>query len=529
MKIKYTFILITAILVLAAVIFGVIYFMTAVRDEIDITESAAEVFSAFRDKAIAGPVDSLNRREQKMADHWSEVSEVCLSTMEEIVTFYAADQINEESASAAIERFNLFPVTGGQVEAYKTEIEQIASGRDAYEQALITDDPAKAALLFSQVNERDQTRYSDAKTKIQSLIDVWDLSGIIDEYLSRYEIDASLSLLDRLSAMWLNPAEIKNLQIKVEEYRKNQENTVLWRRTIEVLSVRGLMAFPEIVYADGSAYANNYDSALITPHEFSEILEQLYDNDYILIPIECLQAYGDLAKVQVPSGKTPFILMIEDLTYPAANAGSGVADKLALDQAGKLCTVTSGEISYDNESILILNEFAHAHPDFIFQGARGCISLTGYDGILGYRKEALSDAQPVVDALRAEGWTFACNSYGYADMSSASEQTLEEDTDHWLDQIGKIVGKSEVYVWPYGSSVRSGEKHTLLYDKGFRIFCGLGVNPYLAPEQDGLGIFLDRKPLNGYSLRNRRDAYLHLFDTEEVLDPIRPEKGETEQ
>ena len=136
-----------------------------------------------------------------------------------------------------------------------------------------------------------------------------------------------------------------------------------------------------------------------------------------------------------------------------------------------------------------------------------------------YEKE---QALLVASALKEEGWTFASHSYGHAQMGQKDFEYIKNDTDKWIEEVTAIVGETKIMVWPYGNSIRKGESHEYLYNSGFRLFCGVGTKPFVAKEPDGYGIFMDRKALDGYSLRNRRDSYMYLFDTEEVWDPLRP-------
>ncbi|MFR5071844.1 MAG: polysaccharide deacetylase family protein [Bianqueaceae bacterium] len=215
-----------------------------------------------------------------------------------------------------------------------------------------------------------------------------------------------------------------------------------------------------------------------------------------------------------------------------------MVDKLVVDDRGRVLSYTKtaagDEIySYENEVFPIVDSFVREHPDFSFQGARGTLCLTGFQGIFGYRtqtgapegtdREAEKEgALQVVAALKEEGWNFASHGYGHYHMDQIEYSKVEYDTASWQAEVASLVGPTKVMVWPYGGHVRSGKIHELLYDTGFRIFCGVGAKPYLAREPDGLGIFQDRKALDGYSLRNRREMYLYLFDTEEVWDPLRP-------
>lgn len=55
----------------------------------------------------------------------------------------------------------------------------------------------------------------------------------------------------------------------------------------------------------------------------------------------------------------------------------------------------------------ILDQFVYEHPDFSLNGAKAIFSLTGYQGILGYRTQddrdiaADSPDRPAFDAYRA--------------------------------------------------------------------------------------------------------------------------------
>ncbi|MCI8332446.1 MAG: polysaccharide deacetylase family protein [Clostridiales bacterium] len=535
MTTKQIIILIVSILLLGTVIGCSVYFLTMVRDEIDITDSARSIFSSFEEKALSSTVSELNAKEQKLTEHWSDVEGICLETMERIVNRYGEGTIDEEKTRSALECFRLFPINSGKLSAYLSDTEAITEGRSYYEQALTLPEAKKttAALYLSYVSAKDKTRYEDAKAKFSSLIDADTLKTMVNEYKAKYQLNEISSFLERISSFGVLKDEIKTLSQEIEDYQKWQEETTPYKGQIEVLYVRNLMAFPEIVYAPGAKYTETYDSSLITPYEFKKIIESLYEKNYILIDIESLEKDGSLAEIAVPAGKKPIVLCVEDLSYASAKEGGGTISQLALDENGKLCSITNGNTLYDNESVLILDEFANAHPDFVFKGARGMISLTGYEGLLGYRtgngqESETENAKKVVKALQEEGWTFGCQSYSYADMAKASLETLQKDTEKWRSEIGAIVGDTAVYVWPYGSSVRSGEKKAALYSQGFRIYCGVGLSAYRANESDSQGIFVDRKPLSGYNLKNRKDDFSHLFDASNVLDPTRTASNSNE-
>ena len=120
---------------------------------------------------------------------------------------------------------------------------------------------------------------------------------MIDAYQSKYQLKEATSFLERITGMWNSQDEIKSLTKEVEDYQKWQEETAGYQGQIAVLYVRNLMAFPDIVYAPGAKYTESYDSSLITPHEFTKILEGLYERNYILIDISLFEKDGALADV----------------------------------------------------------------------------------------------------------------------------------------------------------------------------------------------------------------------------------------
>ena len=122
MTTKQIIILIVSILLLGTVVGISVYLLTAVRDEIDITDSASGVFAAFEQKALEGKVSALTGKEKKMTEHWTEVEGLCLSSMESIVNRYGEDTIDEQKALAALECYSLFPINSGQLSSFKAFI-----------------------------------------------------------------------------------------------------------------------------------------------------------------------------------------------------------------------------------------------------------------------------------------------------------------------------------------------------------------------------------------------------------------------
>lgn len=301
-----------------------------------------------------------------------------------------------------------------------------------------------------------------------------------------------------------------------------------------------LIAHPEIAFDSANAMSVHYDRDCITPSEFKAVLSSLYERGYVLVDIAKTYTSSGSARrrdFSFPAGKKPLVLSFDDINYYVKKMNLGMNDRLDVDERGRFFTYTEKadeKISYDNEVVTVLENFIAAHPDFSFDGARGVLCLTGFDGVLGYRTNRdsptraseLGRAKRVIAALKAQGWKFACHSYGHYHMKKLSARRFMLDTDRWLGEVSPLVGDTDIYVYPYGEwEISDGErmsaKHAYLKEKGFRLFCGVGAKDYFTLHC-GDNLFMDRKPLDGYSLRARANEYAPYFDAAAVYDPCRP-------
>lgn len=309
---------------------------------------------------------------------------------------------------------------------------------------------------------------------------------------------------------------------------------------VEHFFTHALVAHPELGFDADNEMRVNYDRDCLTPEEFRAILQSLYERGYALTDVcdtyQTKDGVVTRCAYDFPAGKKPLVLSFDDINYYVKKMDKGMNDRMDADESGRLFTYTENareKVSYDNEVVTIVENFIETHPDFSFRGARGMLCLTGFDGILGYRTQSGSDnrteqiarAKRVVQTLKAKGWRFACHSYGHYHMKKLSVEKFRTDTEKWLREVGAIVGKTDVYVYPYGEweVAQDGnkcEKHRFLETCGFKLFCGVGERDYYT-NMDGC-LFMDRKPLDGISLRTLKTVYAPYFDAAAVYDSRRP-------
>ncbi|HBP37742.1 MAG TPA: hypothetical protein DD640_03185 [Clostridiales bacterium] len=325
---------------------------------------------------------------------------------------------------------------------------------------------------------------------------------------------------------------------------------------IEVITVKPLIVRPEKAF-DGDSYAGAANDSMLTVGEFNAMLEQLYANQYILI--DSSRIYTEdrrLNELQLPPGKKPLVLVLEGLNYYATRRETGNCWNLVLDEGGEVSAEypdASGNMIVDRggEAIGILDEFVAAHPDFSLDGAKGTISLTGYECVFGYvtdqdqlddRNQALQDngmaavsltgdditanrqqAQEIIDRLKMTGWLFASSTYGFIDARNQTMERIQADTQKWLDQVGKLTGPVGFLNYPNGSFLTGSDERAIwLKEQGFILFGGLGTTAYLYAGEDY--IYVDKTPINGFTLRNAASYQLsRLFDAGLVYDRnVRP-------
>ena len=118
-------------------------------------------------------------------------------------------------------------------------------------------------------------------------------------------------------------------------------------------------------------------------------------------------------------------------------------------------------------------------------------------------------------------------------MNKISDEQFKKELELWKNEVEPLVGKTKIYVYPYGEwkVYESGEickKHKMLMDYGFELFCGVGMKTFFAhlPTKNPQKVlFMDRKVIDGSTLRKNDTNLLPFFDPKSVYDySFRPEE-----
>ena len=333
---------------------------------------------------------------------------------------------------------------------------------------------------------------------------------------------------------------------------------------VEHLFIHPVIAYPELAF-DGDSQEKGLDDYMITATEFARILESVYERGYVLVDIadvwsEVTDESGQPKMVRntlyLPQGKKPLILSYDDTNYYDYMLENGFAYKLILGEDGKIASwgldpQGNEVVSRDLDAIPMLDKFVEEHPDFSPFGAKACLSLTGYQGILGYRtqtdrtvtwtaeREAARQAEieavkPIIAELKRTGWTFGSHTFGHIRLGTLSLEDIQADTQRWFDEVGSLVGETNVLFYPHGERPdggdwqQTGPVFQYLQGQGFRILCSVGIESFSYIKKDVCAVICDRLHPDGTTLRSKYvdERYGQFYDVREIFDwDARPDYG----
>lgn len=348
-----------------------------------------------------------------------------------------------------------------------------------------------------------------------------------------YDYTAALEEIAKISEEHAEDDRVISAKI---EYQRLLGQMVEYGGDVAHFSVKTLVADPSRAF-DGDDMSSYYNNWTLTVDEFKAILQSLYDRGYVLMDVH--EKVVDIQNEDgttsfavntpsVPEGKTPMVLSFTEANYYDYQQGDGFAGRLVLDENGNVMneyTDASGQMligAYD--VIPIVDEFVEEHPDFSLRGAKGIVSVTGYEGVFGYGIETgASTIAAIADRLKETGWEIACQ--GFSDNTMESDldlDELEDDLDTWSSKIGSLVGDTDLLIYPYGEEVTAGTaKQELLLEKGYQFFFSIWTTADFIEVQPDY-VRQTRRTLDGYDLYMYADYLTDFFDVDEIFDKTRP-------
>ena len=357
----------------------------------------------------------------------------------------------------------------------------------------------------------------------------------------------------------------------VRNYWSEDQLTQAWGPTqvVEHIFFHPVIAYPEWAFKDCPSpqrEKDQLDDWMVTVDEFNKIIQSIYDKGYILVAME--DVWSEVTDesgthmvrntLMLPEGKKPLIISFDDVNYYRYMLEEGFTSKLVLGEDGQIwaeCTDPyTGEtfLTQELDATPILDNFVLEHPDFSLNGAKAIYSLTGYQGILGYRTQTDRDVtdpaelaafeanrqkeieavKPIIERLKETGWTFGCHTWAHIRLGSVSLTRIQDDIPRWLDEVGSLVGPTNIIFYPYGDRpdgndwTKTGEAFRYIQSMGFRVFASVGIESFSFIKKDISAVICDRLHPDGTTLRWSRERYLKFYDAMEIMDTEnRPDLG----
>ncbi|MDD4799104.1 MAG: polysaccharide deacetylase family protein [Clostridia bacterium] len=373
-----------------------------------------------------------------------------------------------------------------------------------------------------------------------------ELMAEADKLTVGYYYDEALALLQGVENQELKSEAFLAKIAEIEELRNSL--TLYTGRTYHVF-FHSLIIDTELAFDDHGHPANGYNMWMTTATEFKRMLPLLLANDFVLYDITkfiTANADGTVSKrdIYLPPGKKPLVISIDDVNYYNYMKTDGFADRLTVDENGKLATVVKDRqgnesITYDGDVMPILDSFVEEHPEFSYRGAKGVVALTGYQGAFGYRisdpelysaeqfAQLRQQVQKIADTLHSTGWQIACHSYTHNQMWRNGTMTMEDlksDLGRFDKYIRPYVGEVSVFISPFGVHFNSTDPiYQYIITQGkYNIYCPVGAS--MTTNYYSNSMIQNRLNLDGYTMISAPSRILDagLFDPALVLDENRP-------
>ena len=379
--------------------------------------------------------------------------------------------------------------------------------------------------------------------------------------MTSYDYQGAIDLLNSFEG---DLSKFTIVNDKILECEAAQKALVTWDDPSQIpnLSFQLLVADPARGFSH-STYGYSINRNFITTEEFSKILQQLYDNGYILVDLDdftekAIDSNGTIIykskALQLPNGKKPIMLTQTNVNYnyylidsdsdkiPDAK-GTGIASKLIWDGSNFTCEMidaTGQAVTGDFDLVPILEKFIAKHPDFSYRGARATLALTGYNGLFGYRthpsakelfgeaayQQAIQEAKKVAAALRKTGYTLACYTYENIPYGSSSLTQIKSDMNKWVEEVVPIIGNLDILTYAQltditNDPVYSGEKYEVLRNLGFRYYLGFCDDGRPWANITDNYVRQGRIMVTGSNLAHHASWFTNMFDAASVLDSTR--------
>jgi peptidoglycan/xylan/chitin deacetylase (PgdA/CDA1 family) len=422
--------------------------------------------------------------------------------------------------------------------------------------AQTSDEDIEEEDLEAELTPEEQEALAEQDRLKQEDKERQDLIAQADLLTLGYDYDGAIDLVKSYQGSEGSYKVYPSMVAAVERFETEKSTLVLYGGTYTSVTQINHIFFHSLVADnskafDGDRKEKGYNMYMTTVSEFSKMMQKMYEDGYVLVRMSDIAKKKTLedgttkyveGEFYLREGKKPFVLSVDDVNYYEYMTGDGFASRIVVGDDGiPTCemiledgTTTTGQF----DVVPILDAFVKEHPDFSYQGAKGLLALTGYEGTLGYRtndpasptyEEDKETVKKVAEALKADGWELSSHSWGHKNMQTESFELLKRDTKRWLEEVSPLIGPTNIYIFPYGADIEttmglySSDKYKFLKECGFDFYLGVYKEPWMHVKDDY--VRMTRRPLDGQALIQFSDRLADLFDSKDIIDPERPSRN----
>ena len=414
--------------------------------------------------------------------------------------------------------------------------------------------------------EKQTEEATESETETEPVTESQDVLAKAERMAMQYDYDGAIALLKE-NAEYATNAE---MQEAVQRFETTKASCVSYPvDQVTHVFFHSMIVDTNRAWAKGAgdATVDGLNQVMTTMSEFEKIMNSMYEKGYVMVSPHDMcnvDENGNVTRgtIMLPEGKIPFVLSQDDVSYYHYQDGYGLADKLLIDDNGKVknqYTDAEGNVLIgDYDMVPWIDTFVEAHPDFSYHGHKGVIALTGYNGVLGYRtdiayktREDLQDVQQlffqnnpdfdeedwnrereeatkVANAMKANGWEFASHTWGHMNVAQRSVEDIRTDNEKWQNYVASIVGETDIIIFAFGADIgdwmgysTDNAKFNYLKSEGFNIFCNVDSTEYWV-QFGNTYMRQGRRNLDGYRMYYNPEMLDDLFDATEVFDWSRP-------
>ena len=216
----------------------------------------------------------------------------------------------------------------------------------------------------------DLMESSESETQPQERVSAQEqsLEAQANRLAAQYDYDAAIELLkgqpgfDRSDRRKILVASYEKTKAGCSPYAIDQITHVFFHTLVR----DDAKAF------DGDEDMDGYNQVMTTISEFNSIIQQMYNRGYVMVSMHDMVEVaedGSVAtkEIRLPAGKKPFVLSQDDCSYYHYMAGDGFAEKLIVDENGKVKNSyieDDGSVSIgDYDVVPLIDTFVESHPD----------------------------------------------------------------------------------------------------------------------------------------------------------------------